>query len=179
MPPVLATAAGLVRPQRQTLKHGTFLLEGIVVALAATEAVAEVLVVLVVGVWLLRVDAAFSVRLRIDAQGARARFWESRGAAIAGKVALIEDLDERVFTVALHGTGVADTGRIVGIRRARGRRVAGQTGEDTLTERAERLCAVLDALGKGLAGVGVSRGGGVARRARLRARRPRAASDRE
>ena len=148
MPPILATAARLVRAEPKTLKHGALLLERIVVALAAAEAVPEVLVVLVVGAGLLRVDAALGVCLRVEAQVARAGRGKARSAAVAGKVALGEDLDEGVLAVALDRAGVADAGGIVGIRGVRGRGVAGQAGEDALAERAEGLRAVLDALGR-------------------------------
>jgi hypothetical protein len=146
VPPVLATTSRLVCAQPEALEHGTLLLERVVIALAAAEAVPEVLVVLVVGVRLLRMDASLSVGLRVDAQVAGARLGESRGAAVACKVPLSEDLDEGVLAVALDRAGVADTGGIVGIRGVGGRRIASQACEDALSERAKGVRAVLNTL---------------------------------
>lgn len=76
---------------------------GPVVYRTGAEAVAKVLVVLVVGIWLLRVDAALRISLRIDSKGALLFGSESRGTAVAGEVALLEDLDELMFAMALDG----------------------------------------------------------------------------
>ena len=144
-----------MRAQSEALKHSPLLLEGVVVALAAAEAIPEVLVVLVVHIRLLGVDAALCVRLGIDAQAAWACLRKARGTTIAREIPLRKDLDERVLSVALDGACVTDTGGIVGIRGIRGRRVAGEAGEDALAERAQGLCAVFDALEKLLVAIGV------------------------
>jgi hypothetical protein len=51
-----------------------------------------------------------------------------------------------VLAVALHRARVADTGGIVGIGAVRGRRVAGQAGEDTLSEGTQGVGAIFNAL---------------------------------
>ena len=121
-------------------------MEWVVIALAAAEAVSEVLVVLVIHVGLLGVHSTLGIRLGVDAQVARARFGVSRGTAVAGKVPLGEDLDECVLSVTLDRAGIADTGGIVRVGGVRGRRIAGQTGEDALTQGTERFRAMFDAL---------------------------------
>lgn len=60
---------------------------------AGAKAVAEVLIVLVVRVWLLRVDAAFGIGLGVDPKGALLFGRKSRSTAVAGEVALLEDFD--------------------------------------------------------------------------------------
>lgn len=128
------------------MEHGPLLLKRVIIALAAAEPIPEVMVVLVVGIWLLRVHATLGARLLIDAQVAGARGWEARGTAVAGEVALGKNFDESVLAVALDGAGVADAGRVVGRFRVGGWWVAGQTGEDGLAEGTERLGAGFDAL---------------------------------
>jgi hypothetical protein len=92
------------------------------------------------------VHAALRVRRRVEAQIAGARLGEARGAAVTSEVSLVEDFNESVLAVALDGAGIADTGSTVGVRWLRRRRVAGQTGENTLPQRAQRLCTVINAL---------------------------------
>jgi len=151
MPPILATAARLVRAKTQTLEHGAFLLKGVIIAFATAETIAEVLIVLVAGICLLRVDATLSVRRRVKAEGTGARRRIPDRTAIAGKVSLVEYLDKGMFAVALHGARVADTGgRIVRVARIRWRRVAGDTGKDALAKGAEWFGAALDTLPAGL-----------------------------
>lgn len=94
-------------------------------------------------------NAALGIRGRIQPQSTGRSRGQARGAAVACEVPLGEDLDELVLTVALHGTGVADTSGIVGFGRVGGRRVAGQAREHTLTESSEIFGAVLDTLRNG------------------------------
>lgn len=82
---------------------------------ARTESVPEVLVVLVVGIWLLGVDATLRVGFGVDAKGAFLLRSKSCCAAIASKVALLEDLDQVVFAMALNGARIAYTGWVVWI----------------------------------------------------------------
>lgn len=132
MPPVLAAAARLVRAKAQALEHGALLLEGVIVAFATAETVAEVLVVFVTGARFLGMDA-FGIRRRVKTEGAGAGLWVSGRSAIARKIPLVEYLDEAMLAVALHGARIADTGGIiVRIGRVLRRRVAGKAGEDTL-----------------------------------------------
>lgn len=63
--------------------------------------VAKVLVVLVVVIRLLGVDAALGISLGIDSKGTLLFGCESRSTAIASEVALLEDLNQLVFAVAL------------------------------------------------------------------------------
>jgi hypothetical protein len=108
------------------------LLERIVVALAPAEAVAEVLVVLVVGIGFLGVDVATGICLVVGTQAARGCGQDARSATVACKVALLEDFDKGVFAVALYRAGIAHAGGCPGIRRAFGGWVAGQAGENVL-----------------------------------------------
>lgn len=48
--------------------------------------------------------------------------------------------------MALHRTGIADAGGIVGIGRVRGRGIASEASKYCLSERAEGIGTVLDAL---------------------------------
>jgi len=91
-------------------------------------------------------DPAARVGLGIHTQVAGASGGIARRAAIAGEVALGEDLDEVVLAVALDGAGVADASGIVRRGGVLGRRVACQAGKDGLLERAEDLGTVFDAL---------------------------------
>lgn len=72
---------------------------------------------------------------------------------VAGEGALVEQLDERVFVVAGDRAGVADPSWsvVVGCCRSRRRRrrwVAGQAGDEVLSERAEGLGACVEGLVK-------------------------------
>jgi len=122
------------------------LLKGIIKTPAPTEAVLKILIVLVVRIGLLGVNSFLGIGLGVDAQIAGTRSWESRGAAVAGKVALVEDLDESVVAVALDRAGIADARRIVGIGRVFGRGKTGETGKYSLAQRAKGFRAVLNAL---------------------------------
>lgn len=148
MEPVLPAATGQMRAEAQTLEHCALLLERIVVARAVAEAVAEVLVVYIgsrVVERLLRVDA-LGARLGVGSEGARARRGEPSSTAVAGEVALGEDLDEVVVAVALDRAGVTHAGGLVRrVAIVRGG-VAGQAGEDALLEGAERVCAGVEGL---------------------------------
>ena len=125
MIPILAAPAGLVGAESQALEHGALLLVGPVVDGASAEAVAEVLVVPVSRVGGLRAHDALGACGRVDPQGAGLVGDEARGAAVAGEVPLLEDLDQLVLPVALHGTRVADPRGVEGIVGVGGRWVAG------------------------------------------------------
>lgn len=71
----------------------------IIVFATPTEFIAEVLVVFVSRRRLLRMDVAFGAGFVGSEAAWRAR-WQSRRAAVAYKVALVEQLDQLVFTVA-------------------------------------------------------------------------------
>lgn len=126
--------------------HSALLLERVIVALADAESVAEVVVVLVVRGWLLRVDATLGISRRVQPQSTRRSRGQACGAAVACEVAFGKYLNELVLTMALYGAGVANTSGIVRISRVGGRRIAGQAREHTLTEGSEILGAVLNAL---------------------------------
>lgn len=133
MPPILATASRLMCAEAQTLKHGAFLLERIIVAFATTKSVAEVVVVLVACGCRLRVDA-FAVRLWVYTQAAWACARKSGGTAIAGKVTLGEDFDKCMLAVALYGACITDSSGIVRSLGVRWWGVTGKAGEDSLTQ---------------------------------------------
>lgn len=124
MVPVLAATSRLVCAKSQALIHGALLLERIVVTLAYAESVAEVLVVLVARSRLIRVNAPLGIGRWIQPQRTGRSRGQARGAAIACEIALGKDLDELVLTVALHGTGVADSGSTIRAGRVGGRGVA-------------------------------------------------------
>lgn len=128
------------------MKHGSFLLKGVVVAFTPAEPIPKVLIVFVVGVGLFGMHAALSIRLRVDAKGTRAGRRETRRSAIAGEVALGEDFDEGVFSVALNGTGIADTGGLKRLGGILGRWRASHASEDGLPEGAKQLGTSVDAL---------------------------------
>jgi hypothetical protein len=119
---------------------------GFVVNGTRAEAVPEVLVVLVVEVGGLGVDTALGIRGAADAKGAWLIRCESRGATVACKVALLEDLNQFVLAVALDGARIADTGRIIGWICIGGRRVACEAGKNVLSKGAKLLGTILDAL---------------------------------
>lgn len=146
MIPILTTTTALGRPQPEALEHGTFLLERVIVALATAEPVLEVLVIPVVRVGLFGVDVTLQVGLGIGAQRARARRWNALCTAVTCEVALLEDLDESVFTMALDGTGVADACRCPFIGLLGWWGIACQTGEDVLAQRSENVRAGINAL---------------------------------
>lgn len=146
MVPVFAATSRLVCAKSQALVHGAFLLVRIVVTRAHAESVSEVLIVLVARGWLLGVDPTLGISRRVQSQGTGRSRGQARSATVACKVALGKDLDELVFTMALHRAGVAYSGGIVRVGRANGRRVACQTREYTLTKGSEIFCAVLDTL---------------------------------
>lgn len=146
MEPIFTTPTRLRRPKSQTLKHGPFLFERIVVALTTAELVLEVLVITVISVWLLPTDISPGVRLVVRPQGTWRGRRNSRSAAVAGEIALLEYLDKSVLAVALDGASVADARRGVLLRGRRGRRVAGQAGEDILAEWSKDFGAGIDGL---------------------------------
>lgn len=146
MIPVLAAASCLMCAKSQALVHSALLLKWVIIAFAHAEAVAKVLVVLVARGWLLRVNPTLGIGRRIQAQGTGTGRWQTRGTAVACEVALGEDLDKLVFTVALHRAGVADARGIVRFGRVCGGRVASQAREHALSEGSEIFGAILDTL---------------------------------
>ena len=136
-------------PQTNTLEHGTLLLERVIVALAAAEPVPKILVVDVPAVLVMGLFGvnAFLIRLGVHPKGAGAVRRKARRSAVACKVALVEDLDESVFTVTLDRAGIADAGGgLVGGGGIGRRRVAGQAGEDALSERSQYVRAGVEGL---------------------------------
>lgn len=101
---------------------------------------------------------ALDVCCRVNAQRARLVGAETLRAAVACKVALLEDLDEFVFTVALDRARVADACGLEGVGGARRWGSTGKAGEDVLSKRSKRLGAGVYAL-RGVAGSAHARGG--------------------
>ncbi len=91
-------------------------------------------------------DATLDVGLGIDSQIARGRLWEALGAAVTGEVSLVENFDEGMLAMALDRTGVADASRLVRIVGICTRGLAGEAGEDGLSQGTKGLSAVLYAL---------------------------------
>lgn len=146
MVPILATAACFLSSEAQTLEHGAFLLERIIITVAAAEPVAKVLAVSVIRLGLLAMDPAAGVRFVIGAEIARARGGYPRGSAVAGEVALLEDLDQGVLAVALDGARIAHASGRPRIRWRRWRRVARQAGKDVLAKGAKDFGAGVNTL---------------------------------
>ena len=147
VPPVLATTPVFVGAKAEALKHGSFLLEGVVVALASAESISKVLVILVSDVRLFRMNTTLDICRGIDAKVTRARYGISSGSAVAGKISFAKYFHKSMLTVTLYGAGIADTRRrSVRLTRIRRRRVACEAGEDTLAKGPESFSAVLDTL---------------------------------
>jgi hypothetical protein len=127
-------------------------LEWIIITLAAAEPVAKVLAVFVIRLGLLAMDPAAGIRFVIGAEIARARGGYPRGSAVAGEVALLEDLDQCVLAVALDRARIAHASGRPRIRRRRWRRVACQACKDVLAEGAENFGAGINTLEPMLAG---------------------------
>jgi hypothetical protein len=128
------------------LEHSALLLEGIIVAFTAAEAVLEVVIVFVVRIRFFGVNVTLKIRRRIGSQSAWARRWDSLRATVASEVTLLKDLNQGVLAVALNGAGIADTGRCPRVGGGCGRRIAGQTSEDVLSQGTENIRAAIDAL---------------------------------
>ena len=80
---------------------------------ARTESIAEIVIICICRRRFFAVDWALHTRLGIDPQVAGRSGRKTRGAAIADKVAAMEELDESVFTMAGDAARVADRGRCV------------------------------------------------------------------
>jgi hypothetical protein len=102
-------------------------------------------IVLVIHIRLFRMNSSGVGRL-VQAQCAWARGRDALGSAVAGKVSLLEDLDEGVLAVALDGACIADAGGRPVIAGLCGSGIACQAGEYGLSQRAEDLGAGFDAL---------------------------------
>lgn len=85
----------------------------IIVALTSAKAIHEILIVFITGYRCFGVNAALSIGLGIDSKCTWRSFWQTRSAAVANKVTLVEQLDELMFTMALNRAGITDTGRSV------------------------------------------------------------------
>lgn len=105
------------------------------------------MVVLVLRIWFFRVDVASSIRGIIGAKRARSRRGNTFGPAIACEVALLEDLDQCMLSVALDGASVADASgcpdSLVFIFRGR---IASQACENILSKRAKDFRTAVNAL---------------------------------
>jgi hypothetical protein len=146
MIPIFAASASLSCAQTETLEHCALLLEWIVIAVAAAEPIAEVVVVLVVHIGFFGVNTASGVGCLVQAEGTWACRGDTLGTTVACEVTLLENLDEVVFAVALNRACVADAGRCPIITIFSGRWVASQTCEDSLSQRSEDFGACIDAL---------------------------------
>lgn len=92
-------------------------------------------------------DTALGISGRVDAEGTGTSRRIARRAAVACEVPLGEYLDKGVFAVTLDGARITDAGgTVVRLAWVVRRRIAGQTGEYALAERAKRFGAVLNAL---------------------------------
>ena len=109
----------------------------------------EILIVLVVGIRLFGVHTTSGVGLRVQTKATRRGGREPCGATVACEMALAEDLDKLVLTMALHRACVADTGRGEVLFWAFWWGVAGKAGEDILAKRTEGLCTVVNAVWEG------------------------------
>lgn len=115
------------------MKHGSFLLERVIIAFTAAKTIAEVVVVFVIRVRFLGVNAA-ALGFLVEAQGAWAGRWDSRRAAVACEVSLLEDFDEGMFAMTLDRAGVAHASRSPFIVGRHGGGIACQASEDGLAQ---------------------------------------------
>lgn len=96
-------------------------------------------------------DSPLCVGFGVDTKAAGTRGGNSCSSAVTGKVSLVEQFNQGMFTVALHGAGIADAGSgINGFLRRRSinlaRWVACQAGKHSLTEAPKRFGAIFNAL---------------------------------
>jgi hypothetical protein len=87
----------------------------VVFFVTSAERIPEIMIVLVASSGLFSSHATLLSSLGTDAQGAWCFLGQARSSAVTNKVALIEELDERVFAVARDGAGVADGSRLIQI----------------------------------------------------------------
>jgi hypothetical protein len=92
-------------------------------------------------------DRAFQSSRFAYTQRTWRRGWQSRGAAVADKVALIEQLNQIVFAVARDGTRVTDSCSLIRLGRGGRGRIAGKTGKETLAQGTEWTRAGIELLG--------------------------------
>jgi hypothetical protein len=122
---------------------------GIIFILATAEPVSKVLIVLVSCRGLFRVNVSLRTGLSVDAQSTGRRGGQAGGSTVTDEVPLVEEFDEGVFTMAGDGAGIADAGRCVWSGWIGGRRIAGETGEKTLAQSAERASTGVELLENG------------------------------
>lgn len=132
--PILATAPGLCRPESQALEHGSLFSLWVVLFSACAEVVLEVVVVLVLGRKLLRVNST-GAGYRVGAQHAWGCGRQSFRAAVADEITSAEELDQVVLAVARDGARIAYACRCVDLRRRGWWRAACEAGKDGLAER--------------------------------------------
>jgi hypothetical protein len=129
------------------LEHGAFLLERVIITLAAAEAVLEVLIVFVIHIGFLGVNATLKVGLGIGAQRAGTRGGNALGATVACEVPFLENLNKGVLAMTLDGTGIANTCWSPGLLgRSSWRRVARKASKNVLSKRSENVGTRIDAL---------------------------------
>lgn len=107
------------------------------------------MVVLIFGVRFLGMDSTLRVGFGINPKATWAFSGEPRRTTVACKVSLVEQLDQSMFTVALDGAGIADTGSVVvglcGVL-SRGGWVARHAGKNSLAEAPKRFRTTFNAL---------------------------------
>ena len=104
------------------------------------------MVVLVVHIGLFGMHPASSVGCLVQTESTRAGSWDSLGTAIACEVALLEDLDEGVFTVALDRAGIAYTSGCPLVVVFGWRGIASQASKNGLSQRSEDFGACVNTL---------------------------------
>lgn len=118
----------------------------VVVFSTSTESVSEVLVVFVGFRGLLSRYVALLAGLRVQPERAWRCFWHTSSTAIAYEVALVEQFNEGMFSVARDGTRVAYCCGRIAVGGSRRRQIAGQTGIQALTQGTEVARACIELL---------------------------------
>lgn len=116
---------------------------GIILFPATAELITEVVIVLVTGRGLLRLDT-LSAGLRVFAQSAGRG--QASSPAVTDKIAFIEQLDQLVFTVTGDLTGIANGSGGIGVIGVRRWRIACQTSEEALSQWTESIRARIERL---------------------------------
>lgn len=109
MPPIFTTTSVLFSGETEALEHGSLLLGGIVLFSTGAESTGEVVVVLVLFPGEVSSNGALLAGSGIYSQSAWSRGRESCGSAVALEVALGEELNKVVFSMARDAAGVAES----------------------------------------------------------------------
>jgi hypothetical protein len=133
MPPVFAATASFSGSQPQTLEHSPFFFMRIILFVTATESIPEILIVLVILCWELRVHT-LCAGPRVSSECTRRSWGKSSCPTVAHKAPLVEEFNQGMFAMTRDGARVTDGCGIVWLVIVGGRRIAGETGKQSLSK---------------------------------------------